>query len=100
MFQNGALELLFVVEDLRPFQDFFNIVLNSCGACLDAVLQLLFDLGHQLSCFDKIVVVEQLDFGFDVIDNLKAALVTVFDFCELIITDEFIKESSDKLSLG
>ena len=41
-----------------------------------------------------------MDFGFDVIDNLKAALVTVFDFCELIITDEFIKESSDKLSLG
>ena len=99
MFQNGALERLFVVEDLSPFQDFFNIVLNSGGARLDAVFQLHFDLGHQLSSFDKTMVVEQLDFDLDVINNLKTALITVFDFCELIITDEFIKETSDKLSL-
>ena len=46
------------------------------------------------------MVVEKFDFGLDVIDNLETALVTVFDFCELIVTDEFKEETSDKLSLG
>jgi len=86
-----------VIENLSPRHDFVNVVSNASWTTLGACSQLSFDLLHKSSCLDKLVVVKHVDLLFHLVDDRDTAGVASLDLGELVVNNEFPKESGDEL---